>query len=214
MADIWRLGLRSDLHLTRKVFHCGMGVFMAALYATVLSKVMAVSLLLGFFVGLLALEILRLRSPAMNSVALRVFGSILRRSEVDRLSGTPFYVGSVLLCVIVFPKSIAILSILFLAIGDPISSVMGILYGDRSIRFKNGKSLIGTASGMGICFIVALLFLRFHEGAPLSSAILIAFFGGIAGGGSEMVPLDIDDNFSIPLVSGLAMWVTDLIVGW
>jgi dolichol kinase len=214
MADTWRLRLRNDLHLTRKVFHCGMGIFMAALYVTVLSKVLAVSLLLGFFVFLMAVETVRLKSPKLNAVTLRLFSSILRQNEVDRMSGTPFYVGSVLLCVIVFPKSIAILSILFLAIGDPISSVMGILYGDRSIRFKNGKSLIGTASGMGICFLVALGFLHLHDGMPLSSAFLIALFGGIAGGGSEMIPLDIDDNFSIPLVSGLAMWVVDLIVGW
>jgi dolichol kinase len=42
---------------------------------------------------------------------------------------------------------------------------------------------------------------------------LISLAGGVAGGGAEMIPLDIDDNFSIPLVSGLALWMAFVVFG-
>jgi dolichol kinase len=150
--------------------------------------------------------------PKVNVLAIRVMGPIMRSNEVNRMSGTPFYVGSVLLSVAVFPKTIAILSILFLAIGDPISSIFGILWGSKGPRFSNGKSLIGTSAGMGICTLVAFGVLVWLD-VPTTQAILISLAGGFAGGGAEMLPLDIDDNFSIPLVSGLALWVAFIFFG-
>ena len=38
----WRLKVRNDLHLARKVWHCGMGVFMALVYGLGTPKVICV----------------------------------------------------------------------------------------------------------------------------------------------------------------------------
>lgn len=211
-STAWRLRLRNDLHLARKTWHCCMGLFMAFVYVIGTPKVVCVLLLLSALAFFLTAEYARLKFPKLNQFAIRAMGPIMRKSEVNKVSGTPFYIGSVLLSVIIFPKSIAILSILFLAIGDPVSSIFGILYGDRGPRFANGKSLIGTAAGMGICALITFVYF-WSTGNTFGASILIALAGGIAGGGAEMIPLDIDDNFSIPLVSGLALWVTYLFVG-
>jgi dolichol kinase len=211
-STAWRLRLRNDLHLARKTWHCCMGLFMVFVYTIGTPKVVCVLLLLSALTFFLTAEYARLKFPKLNQFAIRVMGPIMRKSEVNKVSGTPFYVGSVLLSVIIFPKSIAILSILFLAIGDPVSSIFGILYGDLGPRFANGKSLIGTAAGMGICALITFVYF-FATGNTFGASVLIALAGGIAGGGAEMIPLDIDDNFSIPLVSGLALWVTYLFVG-
>ena len=208
----WRLKLRNDLHLARKIWHCGMGVFMALVYGIGLSKPISVTILLVFFVFATGFEYARLRVPSFNKIAIRVMGPLMRSHEVDKISGTPFYIGSVLLSIIIFPKMIAILSILFLAIGDPISSIFGILWGNLGPRFANGKSLIGTAAGMGICCIITFITMIMNSVSP-GAAFLISLAGGLAGGGAEMLPLEIDDNFSIPIVSGLALWVTFLIFG-
>jgi dolichol kinase len=211
-SPAWRLKLRNDLHLARKTFHCGMGVFMALVYLLGLPKGMCIGLLFAAFTFFSTLEYLRLKVPRFNAVAIRIMGPIMRTSEITRVSGTPFYIASVLLSVAVFPKTIAILSILFLAVGDPVSSIFGILWGDLGPRFSNGKSLIGTAAGMGICSVIAMVSLLFI-GVPSHQAILISLAGGFAGGGAEMLPLDIDDNFSIPLVSGLALWLAFIFFG-
>ena len=208
----WRLRLRNDLHLARKTWHCGMGVFMALVYGLGTPKVVCVGLLLGGFTFFLLAEYARLTFPKLNAFAIRTMGTIMRHNEVNKVSGTTFYIGSVLLSVAIFPKTIAILSILFLAIGDPVSSIFGILWGDKGLRFSNGKSLIGTAAGMGICCIITFIYLVCVD-IPPASSLLIALAGGLAGGGAEMIPLEIDDNFSIPLVSGLALWVTFLFFG-
>jgi len=212
MTENWRLKFRNDLHLARKVWHCGMGVSMALIYAIGLPKVLSVLLLAAALAFFLTAEYARLKFPKLNAFAIRVMGPLMRTSEVNRISGTPFYIGSVLLSVAIFPKAIAVLSILFLAIGDPISSIFGILWGDLGPRFSNGKSLIGTAAGMGICCVITFIYLLCIHVPPFSS-LLIALAGGLAGGGAEMIPLEIDDNFSIPLVSGLALWVAFLFLG-
>jgi dolichol kinase len=189
-----------------------MGIFMALVYGLGTPKYVCLALLLSGFSFLMTAEYARLRFPRLNAFAIRVMGPIMRKNEVNRVSGTPFYVGSVLLSIAIFPKPIAILSILFLAIGDPMSSIFGITWGDKGMRFSNGKSLIGTAAGMGVCALITFFYLLL-TGVPVLSSMLIALAGGLAGGGAEMIPLDIDDNFSIPLVSGLALWVAFLIFG-
>jgi len=212
MSAPWRLKLRNDLHLARKIWHCGMGVTMALIYGLGTPKPLCVTLLLIAFVFFTGMEYIRLKVPSINKFAIKMMGPIMRSHEVEKISGTPFYVGSVLLSVIIFPKLIAILSILYLAFGDPISSIFGILWGDLGPRFTNGKSLIGTAAGMGICCVITFITMLLNS-IPAGPAILIALAGGLAGGGAEMIPLEIDDNFSIPIVSGLALWVTFLIFG-
>lgn len=191
-----------------------MGVVIVFIYAGGMPKVVAVATLLTAFSVFTTIEVLRLRMSSVNKVAIKVLKPIMRQNEVEKISGTPFYVGAVLLSIIVFPKTIAILSILFLAVGDPVSSIFGILYGNKSIRFKNGKSLIGTFAGMFVCFLIASIYLYYGDQLPLSTAIVIALAGGIAGGGAEMIPLEIDDNFSIPIISGLAMWFIYIVTGW
>lgn len=212
MSAPWRLKLRNDLHLARKFWHCGMGVTMALVYGLGLSKPAAVTILLIVFIFATAVEYIRLKVPKLNKIAIKAMGPIMRSHEVTKISGTPFYIGSVLLSVIIFPKLIAILSILYLAFGDPISSIFGILWGDLGPRFSNGKSLIGTAAGMGVCCVITFVTMLLND-IPAGPASLIALAGGLAGGGAEMIPLEIDDNFSIPIVSGLALWVTFLIFG-
>ena len=185
---------------------------MVLCYGLWMSKPIAVTTLLIAFVFFTGMEYARLKSKGLNNIAIKMMGPVMRSHEVTKISGTPFYVGSVLLSVIIFPKLIAILSILYLAFGDPISSIFGILWGNRGPRFGNGKSLIGTAAGMGICCVITFVTMLLND-IPPGPASLISLAGGFAGGGAEMIPLEIDDNFSIPIVNGLALWVTFLIFG-
>ncbi len=185
---------------------------MAFVYSVGLPKVLSVAILLAALTFFLLAEYARLKFPGLNRFAIKVMGPLMRTHEANQISGTPFYLGSVLLSIIVFSRPIAVLSILFLAIGDPVSSIFGILWGDKGIRFKNGKSLIGTAAGMGICAIITFCYLILTD-VPVVSSACIALAGGLAGGGAEMIPLEIDDNFSIPLVSGITLWLAFLLFG-
>jgi diacylglycerol kinase (CTP) len=206
------LHLRSDLHLTRKLWHMGMGLMIAMLYWNGMARGTAV-VLLSCFLGLdLLIETARLNSPAVNAQVMKFWGPLMRTNEANRLSGTPFYLASAVLAVGIFPREVAVLSILCLAFGDPMSSVFGILFGKHGPRFKSGKSLIGTSAGVITCALVSLVFLAFAgiSGAPLA---LLALVGGFAGGTAELLPLEVDDNFSIPVVTGFALWLAFILVG-
>ncbi|MBI4924881.1 MAG: hypothetical protein HY843_03070 [Bdellovibrio sp.] len=105
-----------------------------------------------------------------------------------------------------FPKTIAVLSILLLAFGDPIASLFGNLFGKLSIQFKNGKTLIGSLAGICICSVVSYIFLDLTMELPKHALFQLSLFAGLAGGLSELLPFKIDDNFSVPVISGFVIW--------
>lgn len=212
------LHVRSDLHLMRKAWHMLMGLFIVGVYMAGLSRSQGV-LVLGVFLALfLAVETIRLRVPSVNESVMRFWGPLMRSCEVDRYSGTPYYIASALIAVGIFPKPIAALAIAFLAVGDPIASLFGIMYGDKSVRFSNGKSLIGTLAGMIACAVVAFLFLRFMNQTQflelrLEHLLILSGIGGLAGGGAELLPMEVDDNFAIPVVAGFVLWLAFIVMG-
>lgn len=207
-----RLHLRSDLHLLRKVWHMTMGMTVALIYYSGMSRSSAV-VILGAILGTdLLLESLRLRIPSVNDKILRLWGPIMRNCEVNRMSGVPHYLASAILAIGIFPKPVAILSILYLACGDPIASLFGVLYGKHGIRMSSGKSLIGTTAGVLTCMLVTIIFLK---SLGLSNDVIwtLSLVGGLAGGTAELLPLEMDDNFTIPVVSGFALWLAFIVLG-
>jgi dolichol kinase len=215
---MFSLHVRSDLHLTRKAWHMSMGLFMVGVYMAGLTRSQGVLILGAVLAFCLVVETARLRFPALNEMVMKAWGPLMRSCEVDRLSGTPYYIASSLIAVGIFPKAIAALAIAFLAVGDPIASLFGILYGDRSIRFSNGKSLIGTLAGMLACGIVAFCFLHLMNQTQIlelrfEHLVILSIVGGIAGGGAELLPMEVDDNFAIPVVSGFMLWLAFIGMG-
>lgn len=187
-----------------------MGLLMVAAFLSGLDQSTAVAIL-GTLLGVtLFLETARLRIPSVNDAVIRFWGPIMRGSEVSRMSGTPYYLGSALLAVGLFPKPIAALSLLFLACGDPMASLVGVLYGKHGPRFGNGKSWIGTMGGIATCMGISLVFWNAVPGIHGADFWALVVLGGLAGGLAELVPWDIDDNFAIPVISGFALWLTCL----
>lgn len=218
LSKVFDLRVRSDLHLVRKAWHMLMGLFMVAVYMAGLTRSQGV-LVLGVVLAIcLAVETARLRIPSFNDVVVRFWGPLMRSCEVNRYTGTPYYIASTLIAVGIFPRPIAALAIAFLAVGDPIASLFGILYGDKSVRFSNGKSLIGTAAGMVACAAVAFTFLQFMNETQFMELkfehlLILSGIGGIAGGGAELLPMEVDDNFAIPVVSGFVLWLAFIGMG-
>ncbi|OFZ55643.1 MAG: hypothetical protein A2428_14925 [Bdellovibrionales bacterium RIFOXYC1_FULL_54_43] len=209
-----RLHLRSELHIVRKIWHLTMGSLIAFIYLlsgmsstagmTIIGSLLAISLIV---------ETARLRIPALNRRVLKIWAPFMRAHECSGPSAVPPYLLSTLIAIAIFPKPVAVLSILYLAYGDPIASLFGILYGDRSIRLPGGKSLIGTAAGTITCILVSFAFLKMLS-FPDSSILAISVLGGLAGGTAELMPIDVDDNLSIPVISGFVLWLTFILFGF
>lgn len=211
----FRLAMRNDLHLVRKLWHVSMGMLIISIFVFTGMSTSTAVVILGSVLGFdLLVETARLRIPAINEQVLRYWGPFMRSCEINRVSGTPYYILSTMLAFAIFPRPVGILSVLFLAVGDPIASLIGIMYGKNSPRIAQGKSLIGTLAGVVACAVVTFIFLKVYPILVSDSAtVVLSLIGGIAGGTAELAPFDMDDNFTIPMISGFVMWLAFIAVG-
>lgn len=207
-----KLAHRMELHIARKLWHASTGLCMALAYSLFLTHTQSIALLAVILSFALVVEWRRLRDARFNRLAMTLWGPLMRQEERHRITGVPFYVGAALLCVIVFPKPIALMSILYLAIGDPIASIFGILYGQGMRKFAGGKSLVGSIAAFVACMLITLLVLD-QLPIALGTWLGLSVWGGLLGGGAELLPLEVDDNFAIPLVSGFGHWIAFLALG-
>jgi diacylglycerol kinase (CTP) len=198
------LASRSDLQLPRKVWHMATGLLIAGLYINGMARVQAVFILGLIFFFFLFFEMSRLRFSRLNQFVIKLWGPVMRKNEVNKISGILYFLASAIIVIALFPRDIAGLSLLYLACGDPVASAFGVMYGNKSIRFSNGKSLIGTSAGVFTCIIATLVF-TYSYPVTFLNWILLSMTGGLIGGTAEMLPFEIDDNFSIPIVSAISL---------
>jgi hypothetical protein len=97
-----------------------------------------------------------------------------------QLSGMVYYMAGVTLTVAAYPKKVGVLAILFLALGDPFASSVGIKFGKLGPRFSNGKSLFGSLGGLTICALTTAIYFSRGVQDYLTLAI-VSLLGGLAG---------------------------------
>ncbi len=208
LSNLNTLPLRSDLHLSRKLWHIGMGFFGIILYnVSNLDLATFTRLLFGFSILLFILEIIRLRSSYFNSIAVKIFSPFIRGEEYATISGMPYYVLGVSISLLLFPKNLAIISCLFLFLADPIGSFFGILYGSKKII--GGKTLEGSIANYITCFVVTIIF-GIINGVYDSTYLYFSAIAGLVGAISEIIPFPIDDNLTIPVLSASGLTFINL----
>lgn len=204
------LALRSDLHLTRKVWHIVTGLVGLSIYnqLQIPSNLMG-KYLLVLAVAALTVEVARLKIAVVNGVVLKFMKPFMRESERNSLSGFPFYALGISLSLLMFEEKIAVLSALFLIFSDPISSLFGILYGKDKII--GNKSLQGAIAGFVVCYSLTFLYGGYFY-RPGVDLILFSFVAGIIGSVSELCSVFVDDNLAIPVLSGLGLTLVNFVI--
>ena len=100
-----RLHMRHDLHSHEKLAHVHGPLDYQHLCFLQYEQYEAV-MLLGTALGIdLFMETARLRRPALNEAVVRFMGPLMRSCEINRMSGTPFYLLATLLAFGIFPKT-------------------------------------------------------------------------------------------------------------
>ena len=203
------LANRSDIHIIRKIWHMGMGL--TALYIYTLlpysTKEWGLAASVIAAVGLIV-DLLRLKNSKFNDLMMKAGGIFYRKSEYNSLSGLPFYALGCGMSLYFFEEKIALLSVLFLVFADPISSYFGVRYGKDKIL--PNKSLQGTMAGFCVCYILALVWGLYHSGSSLN-LLGFSLLAGAVGAISELLSVFIDDNLTIPVVSGLGLTLLNLL---
>ena len=194
---------RSLPHLERKLYHMIIGIICFSLYAFFITRTEALFLLFGVGGLWVMLDIIRLQNPKVNETTLKLFGNLMRREELKSLSGNSFYILGMIVSVAFFQKPVALLSVLYLALGDPSAAIVGSLYGKHKIIGK--KSLEGALANFVMCGMASFLFAYNYLNSSLENSVVIGLVGGLVSVTAELLPAPIDDNFTIPVFSAVLL---------
>lgn len=204
------LHARNDVHYLRKLWHICMGLGGLWMYfnLTWVDERTIVNVVFGIGVAGFMGDFCRLKFPKFNRAVLKIIGPIVRKGEVDNYSGLPFYALGVSGVFYLFDEKIAVLATLFLIFSDPISSYFGIRYG--KVKILPNKSIQGTVAGFCVCYILTLVY-GFSHGYIEMNLIIFSMLAGVIGAFSELMSIFVDDNLTIPIISGAGLHLLNLI---
>ncbi len=185
-------------HLGRKLYHLLGGLGLLSLYY-LLGRRDALICYAVLAASVLALDLTRLKVPAVNRFIQTRFGSFIRANEANKLTGTTPYILGIGLTLLFYRTDIATAAVCFLAFGDVAATTVGERYGKTKISGQ--KSLEGTLAFAAAAILAGLL-LGLAGVQPMHGLIIA---GALAAAGIELVPLPVNDNLVIPLVSGGVM---------
>jgi len=188
-----RLNLR--LEIQRKAIHMAASVIPLAYLSGVPEQVI-LYMLLFLSVGFLAADLLRMKFALAEKYFLIVFSALLREKELKKqITGATFLLWGMTAAVFLFPKEAAVPAMLFISLADPAAAIAGKAFGKEAFYGKTIEGLLGfylTASA------VVLIFTDYSW-----AGLLIALASAVL----EFLPLGINDNFLIPVVSGYLFMV-------
>jgi dolichol kinase len=184
-------------HLGRKLFHVLGGLGLLSLYF-IFGRSNSFILYGALAAVVLLIEVARLSLPAMNHFFYTHFGSFIRKNEEHTMTGTVPYIIGIGLSLYAYATPVAVAAVCFLAFGDVAATTIGERFG----RTKMGnKSLEGT--GAFIVIAVAAGLALHLAGLHLTPWVIVA--GAVVAAGVELLPLPVNDNLVIPIVSGAVM---------
>jgi len=181
----------------RRLFHLLTGLSLVLILAYS-DRTKGVFLILSLFIVTIIIETIRLHLPEVNRLFFHYFHSLLRGEEKKKLTGTAYFLGGVLLSILLFDVDIALFSITILTVGDPAASTIGKRWGRYRIK---GKSLEGSMAFFITTAMVGLILQRLWPGLP--ATVIIA--GVVTGTLTELLSTKVNDNFLIPLTAAGAM---------
>jgi len=186
----------NTFEIKRQSFHIAGGLIFTILIYYQLIGLIEIGIL--FIIGIIL-------SLLSRKIKIPVLYWLLQQFEREEniktfpLQGALFLVGGVFLALLMFPKDIALASIIILTLGDSVPIFVAHL-GRIRHPFSNAKFLEAALLGMMAAFIGATFFVR-----PVEA--LVASFAAMVAEGIEMKlgMARVDDNIVMPVVAGLVI---------
>lgn len=143
------------------------------------------------------LDIIRFIHKGTNELLTVRIKSLFKKDESKKFSSMTIFLVAVFITILLFEMEIAFAALTFLIFGDIFSKIFGLSFGRHKI-FK--KTVEGTLAYIGCALICGYIIYTVLE-IPLILLIL----GGITAALTEVLSLRINDNFSVPIISGAVM---------
>ncbi len=161
------------------------------------SKLLALTIIGIIFTCFFGLDIVRFLNKQTNTLLTVRVKSLFRKGESKKFSSMTLFLLAAFITIILFDKTVAIIALTFLIFGDIFSKIFGLAFGRNKIF---NKTIEGTLAYIGSVLICSFIFYT-----TLHFSLLILIIGGITAPLTELVSFRINDNFTVPLISGVFM---------
>ncbi|HVP36115.1 MAG TPA: hypothetical protein VMT04_03890 [Terriglobales bacterium] len=161
-----------------------------------LPKKIALFVLVPIALCSILVDVIRLWKLPLANFFQWFLGPILREHESYSFTGSSHILSASAICILFFDKKVAIAAIVYVILGDIAAALIGRVYGKTKIE---KKSLEGSLAFLSVCILVALLL----PGLPF----WIGAIGALVATSVEALSIPIDDNLSVPILSGLVMQI-------
>jgi len=207
ILNIWKFGLWKPSEFVQKGL-IGWRLYLRPLaFLLILIYLKLEKKIVLTFIGALTLfflipDLLRLISNQINRFFFVKVRKIYKEKEKTRFSSISLFLVSFFLTLLLFEQDIAIVAISFLIFGDFFSKIYGLRFG-RTPFFE--KTVQGSLAHLCACLMAGYIL---HPFVQISLPII--FLGGLVASLVEALPLGIDDNLSVALISASVIYVTRL----
>jgi glycerol-3-phosphate acyltransferase PlsY len=155
----------------------------------------------------IVLDLLRFIHKQTNKLLTEKVKALFRKSEEKAFSSMTLFLVAAFITILVFQKEIAITALTFLVFGDIFSKIFGLAFGRHKILHET-KSIEGTLAYVGCVIIcIFILYNTFMLSTTLNISIWILIIGGIVAPLVELFSFNLNDNFTVSLISGAVMYV-------
>jgi dolichol kinase len=182
--------------LMRKATHMGALVIPVGYYILRLDKTEMLMIMVPITVLMILIDVSRLRQWLFwRAFAGKIISPIIRHHEMSGdFTGATYILLSVCLTVALYDKPIAMAALAFVIVGDSLAAVVGRRIGRHKLANKSIEGSLGCLAGTAVVAVLV-------PDLPLMAGL----FGAVTATTVEALPWHIDDNITVPILSGLLM---------
>ena len=146
------------------------------------------------------LDLLKYYDRGFRRIFYKIFGKMLRSKEIKRFTASTYILGASLIVFFAFDRWVALISITYIILGDTAGAIFGVRFGKHKTIGK--KTLEGSMAFFVAAYAGSILLkLLVGINAPWSAL----FMGALSAAVIESLPLGIDDNLTVPVLTGLLL---------
>lgn len=186
---------------TRSIFHV-ISALVALLFVEFTPWNIVMWVAFGFAMAGWMMEISRRYNQTANELLMKLFSHVSHPHERFRVNSATWYTTALAILGLTQSPIACALAVTALGVGDPAAALVGRKYGRT--RIVHGRSLEGTLTFFAVSLAASLGVIAIWHGELLwVDALIVAAAASLCGALAELFSGRIDDNFSIPMVTGL-----------
>ncbi|MBT0160375.1 hypothetical protein G4O51_10375 [Candidatus Bathyarchaeota archaeon A05DMB-2] len=171
--------------------------FFVPIVASLISTLIAAALICVVIALYVVSELTRLDGKSLPVIST-ITRSAVSQTEMYDFAAAPLYFAvGILATLLLFPAPASSAAIAIFTLGDSAASLFGGLISKTPLPLNKGKTLEGSLVGFFFAFLAGSIFIP----PP------IALIGAAVAMTIEFLPLPINDNVLMPVVTGLTLWL-------